>query len=90
MEQNELTTVLESLVSDNETLKRDNAELQSMLTESREEMHKLQEELEELRARSFSIISRGKRSSPSRLTTAINGHYVFSRHSTDEASIPSQ
>ncbi|KNZ78618.1 hypothetical protein J132_11059 [Termitomyces sp. J132] len=58
IEQTELTAVLESLVSDNETLKRDNAELQNMLTESREEMHTLQEEVEELRARPLSIISR--------------------------------
>lgn len=50
MEQTELTSVLESLVNDNETLKRDNAELQNMLTESREEIHTLQEEVEEHRA----------------------------------------
>ncbi|KAG6861952.1 hypothetical protein C0995_009136 [Termitomyces sp. Mi166 len=58
IEQTELTTVLESLVNDNETLKRDNAELQSMLSESREEIHVLQEEVEELRARPRSITSR--------------------------------
>ncbi|KAG6854443.1 hypothetical protein C0991_006522 [Blastosporella zonata] len=59
IEQNELTNVLESLVSDNEILKRDNAELQNMLTESREEMHALQEEVEEHRAKPPSIISIG-------------------------------
>jgi hypothetical protein len=37
-------------VNDNETLKRDNAELQGLLTESREDFHALQEELEEQRA----------------------------------------
>jgi len=37
-------------VNDNETLKRDNAELQDLLTESREDLHALQEELEEQRA----------------------------------------
>ncbi|KAG6857005.1 hypothetical protein H0H87_011099 [Tephrocybe sp. NHM501043] len=58
VEQTELTTVLESLVSDNEILKRDNAELQSMLTESREELHTLHEEIEEHRAKPPSIISR--------------------------------
>ncbi|KAG6877668.1 hypothetical protein C0993_005167 [Termitomyces sp. T159_Od127] len=59
IEQNELTAVLESLVSDNEILKRDNAELQSLLTESREDIHTLQEEVEEFRARPRSMISRG-------------------------------
>jgi hypothetical protein len=49
-EQTELTSVLESLVNDNETLKRDNAELQHLLTESREEIHVLQGEVEEQRA----------------------------------------
>lgn len=49
-DQTELTDVLESLVNDNETLKRDNAELQHLLTESREEIHALQEEVEEQRA----------------------------------------
>ncbi|KAH9948736.1 hypothetical protein B0H21DRAFT_210945 [Amylocystis lapponica] len=46
----EVTKVLESLVADNEALKRDNAELQNLLTESREDMHTLQEEVEERRA----------------------------------------
>ncbi|KAG5638081.1 hypothetical protein H0H81_001931 [Sphagnurus paluster] len=51
IEQTELTNVLESLVNDNETLKRDNAELQTMLMESREEIHSLQEEVEEYRVK---------------------------------------
>ncbi|RDB19916.1 hypothetical protein Hypma_012965 [Hypsizygus marmoreus] len=51
VEHTELTTVLESLVNDNETLKRDNAELQTMLTESREEIHTLQEEVEDHRVK---------------------------------------
>jgi regulator of replication initiation timing len=55
-EQTEFTDVLESLVNDNETLKRDNAELQNLLAESREEIHGLQEEVEEQRA---SLPSRG-------------------------------
>lgn len=45
-----ITEVLESLVNDNEALKRDNAELQHLLMESREEIHVLQEEVEEQRA----------------------------------------
>lgn len=35
------------MVHDNELLKRDNGELQRLLAESREEIHNLQEELEE-------------------------------------------
>ncbi|KAF9025859.1 hypothetical protein BDZ89DRAFT_1102188 [Hymenopellis radicata] len=49
-EQTELTKVLESLMDDNEVLKRDTAELQHFLAESREEIHALQEEVEEYRA----------------------------------------
>ncbi|OBZ70260.1 hypothetical protein A0H81_09758 [Grifola frondosa] len=46
----EVTKVLESLVADNEALKRDNAELQNLLTETREDLRALQEEAEERRA----------------------------------------
>ncbi|KAJ3811982.1 hypothetical protein F5876DRAFT_75281 [Lentinula aff. lateritia] len=46
----EVTNVLESLVNDNEGLKRDNAELQSLLAESRDDLHALQQEVEERRA----------------------------------------
>ncbi|TFK24728.1 hypothetical protein FA15DRAFT_756382 [Coprinopsis marcescibilis] len=49
-EQDELAQVVESLVNDNDILKRDNAELQRLLGESREDLHALQEELEEQRA----------------------------------------
>jgi len=49
-QEDELTKVLESLVNDSETLKRDNAELQRLLTESREDLHALQEEVDEQRA----------------------------------------
>jgi len=42
--------VLKSLVADNENLKRDNAELQNLLTEAREDVHALQEEIDENRA----------------------------------------
>lgn len=46
----ELTKILQSLVNDNETLKRDNAELQHFLSDTREELHALQEEVDEQRA----------------------------------------
>jgi hypothetical protein len=45
-----LTNVLETLVNDNEILRGDNAELQHLLTESREDLHGVQERLEEQRA----------------------------------------
>ncbi|PPQ72775.1 hypothetical protein CVT24_012801 [Panaeolus cyanescens] len=50
VEQDELTTVLEALVEDNESLKRDNAELQHLLTEAREDLNTLQQEVDEQRA----------------------------------------
>ncbi|THH31890.1 hypothetical protein EUX98_g2274 [Antrodiella citrinella] len=46
----EVTKVLESLVANNEALKRDNAELQNILTETREDLRILQEEIDERRA----------------------------------------
>ncbi|KAF5371188.1 hypothetical protein D9758_004215 [Tetrapyrgos nigripes] len=49
-ENSEITSILESLVDDNEGLKKDNAELQTLLTESRDELHAAQQELEEQRA----------------------------------------
>jgi hypothetical protein len=49
-QEDELAKVLESLVNDSETLKWDNAELQRLLTESREDLHALQEEVDEQRA----------------------------------------
>lgn len=48
-EQPELTGVLETLVDDNETLKRDNAELQALLADAREDCRALQEEVEDQR-----------------------------------------
>ena len=48
-EHEELARVLESLVNDNEILKRDNAELQQLLSDCREDFHALQEEVEEQR-----------------------------------------
>ena len=52
----ETTRVLESLVADNETLKRDIAELQNLLVEAREDVRTLREELEEHRASAPSLI----------------------------------
>ncbi|KAJ2930403.1 hypothetical protein H1R20_g6698, partial [Candolleomyces eurysporus] len=52
-EQEELTHVLESLVNDNETLQRDNGELQRLLSETREDVHTLQQDLEEQRANAY-------------------------------------
>jgi uncharacterized protein YaaN involved in tellurite resistance len=49
-EQAALTSVLESLVTDTDSLKHDNAELENLLAESREEIHLLQQEVEEHRA----------------------------------------
>ena len=46
------------MVHDNEVLKRDNAELQHLVAESREEIHRLQEELEEQRVNPPSRMSR--------------------------------
>ncbi|KAF7335245.1 hypothetical protein MSAN_02335000 [Mycena sanguinolenta] len=48
-EQSELSAVLQTLVDDNETLKRDNAELQTLLADSREDCRALQEEVEDQR-----------------------------------------
>ncbi|KAJ6560173.1 hypothetical protein B0H19DRAFT_1376004 [Mycena capillaripes] len=48
-EQPDLTSLLEMLVDDNETLKRDNAELQTLLADAREDCRALQEEVEDQR-----------------------------------------
>ncbi|KAF9527978.1 hypothetical protein CPB83DRAFT_855117 [Crepidotus variabilis] len=62
--EDELTSVLESLVHDNDVLKRDNGELQHLLTESREEIHMLQEEVDELQANASSYQSRSGANTP--------------------------
>jgi chromosome segregation ATPase len=49
-DESEVTKILETLVADNEDLKRNNAELQNLLGESREDVHALNKELDELRA----------------------------------------
>lgn len=63
-EQDELAHVLETLVDDNETLKRDNAELQRLLSDTREDVHALQEEVEERRASQYPM-PRSNRKVPS-------------------------
>ncbi|KAF6748930.1 hypothetical protein DFP72DRAFT_915002 [Ephemerocybe angulata] len=67
-EQDGLTSVLETLVNDNDVLKRDNAELQRLLTESREDLHIMQEEVEEQRANMYPL----PRSGPS---TPLTRHF---------------
>jgi hypothetical protein len=46
----EFSKILEGLVSENEALKHDNAELQNLLTDSREDIRSLREEIEEYKA----------------------------------------
>ncbi|KAK1231953.1 hypothetical protein PQX77_004924 [Marasmius sp. AFHP31] len=46
----ELTRMVESLIDDNETLKKDNTELQALLAHSRDDTHVLQLEVDEQRA----------------------------------------
>lgn len=71
-----MTNVIESLVDDNEALKRNHAELQNLLAEAREEINALQEEVEEQRA---NPPSRGMiRVSSLNFTS----HGNFSRHSS--------
>lgn len=54
--------MLESLVADNETLKRDVAELQNLLVEARDDVRTLRDELEDHRA----------------LVPAVDGEWLFS------------
>ena len=53
-QEKEFSQILESLASENEALKHDNAELQNLLNDSREEIRTLREEVEEQRAASAS------------------------------------
>ncbi|KAJ7571938.1 hypothetical protein C8J56DRAFT_1176433 [Mycena floridula] len=69
-DQPEVTKVLESLVDDNEVLKRDNMELQRFLADSREDMRALQEELDEQRA---SRVSRPGANTPT--TPSFRQHF---------------
>ena len=82
--ESEITKSLHSLVEDNEGLKRDNAELQRLLAESREDYDILQEELEEERARSPS------RSKHWGSTSRFDDHRPFttSTHSPLQVAVP--
>ncbi|KAJ7682031.1 hypothetical protein DFH06DRAFT_1388202 [Mycena polygramma] len=86
----ELTAVLETLVADNETLKRDNAELQSLLADAREDCRALQEEVEDQRV---NPPPRSGAGTPSHLRThfhtgsvpsALSPSYSFKRSSSTE------
>ena len=55
----EVTRILESLVADNEAIKRDNAELQNLLAESREDLKAVREELSEHQAAATLTSPRG-------------------------------
>ncbi|KAG8897961.1 hypothetical protein FRB99_007771, partial [Tulasnella sp. 403] len=55
----EVTRILESLVADNEAIKRDNAELQNLLTETREDLRLVREELSEYQAGPSNTFQRG-------------------------------
>ena len=57
-----LAKVIESLVNDNEVLKRDNAELQHLLADCREDLHVLQEEVEEQKVNGGDMTLRHMRS----------------------------
>ncbi|KAJ4479042.1 hypothetical protein J3R30DRAFT_3702071 [Lentinula aciculospora] len=77
----EFTKVLESLVNDNEGLKRDNAELQTLLAESRDDLHALQQEVEEQRANML------MKSPRSHAGTPLHSHFGRSHHHS--GSVPS-
>lgn len=51
----EVTEILETLVADNEVLKKDTAELQNLLAESREDNRVLRDELEEAKATALGV-----------------------------------
>ncbi|ESK94111.1 hypothetical protein Moror_12778 [Moniliophthora roreri MCA 2997] len=82
-DQSEITRVLESLVDDNEALKRDNTELHTLLAQSRDDLNALQQEVEE---------SRAALSSPrsiSRAPTPLSPHPPHLRHHAYSGSVPS-
>ncbi|KAG8786198.1 hypothetical protein FRB91_000643 [Serendipita sp. 411] len=76
----EMTRILESLVSENEALKHDNAELQNLLTDCREDVRELREEVEEKRATAPIGDSRLDESHP--FPSRLDG---FSRHNKRES-----
>ena len=73
----EFTRVLESLVSENEALKHDNAELQNLLADSREDIRALREEVEEQRAAAVpnpDLQPEGLQFYPMRSSVITHGH----------------
>ncbi|KAJ7621442.1 hypothetical protein FB45DRAFT_754104 [Roridomyces roridus] len=80
-EQPELVSVLETLVDDNETLKRDNAELQTLLADAREDCRALQEEVEDQRVNPPP--PRSGASTPSHLRQHFHTSSVTSSYNTD-------
>ena len=99
----DVTKMLETLVADNEMLKRDGEELQRLLSESREDFRTLQEELDELRASENKKYSRHRSSSakssmqlpplnlaplsPSTRSFSGGGGFAFARRSKRTASV---
>lgn len=80
------------MVNDNEVLKRDNGELQHLLTEAREEIHRLHEEFEEQQANP-STPSRTSRSGGAticRIGVVIVNINISSQHIHNEAPILKQ
>lgn len=88
----EFTRVLESLVSENEALKHDNAELQNLLNDSREDIRALREEVEEQRAAAVPNLDahqEGLQFYPIRSPARTHGHRTKeSWASTSSAPLP--
>lgn len=51
----EVANIMESLVADNEALKKETAELQNLLAESRDDLRNIREELDEAKAAVTSV-----------------------------------
>ncbi|PFH47125.1 hypothetical protein AMATHDRAFT_7055 [Amanita thiersii Skay4041] len=83
-EHDELTRILELLVNDNEGLKRDNAELQKLLADCREDFHVLQEEVEEQRANPQVMSSLALKHKHSRATSLSKDFQLYRRSASNE------
>lgn len=84
----EITKMLTSLVQDNETLKHDNAELQQLLNDSREDFATLQGDFEEYKANPPVFRSGGK--SQDSFVLVLRLSPFISQHSTLETFPPSE
>ncbi|KZV86382.1 hypothetical protein EXIGLDRAFT_724824 [Exidia glandulosa HHB12029] len=85
--QEEVTQILESLVADNELLKKDTAELQNLLAEAREDSRAMRDELEEAKAANGTAVHTPTSStwyhpSSGRITPSFRSH----RHTESVAS----